>query len=89
MVIFHLYVLQMRGMAFGISLRMKTIKHLSSSERKHYLKCSCGDYFDMRDLQEVVNHLHLLKNIEAGYSHSVRLDEPVAYSKKKRKIGLN
>jgi hypothetical protein len=69
---------------------MKSIKDLPLVERRHFMKCSCGHYFDMRDLNDVIRHLHKTKAKASGasFSHSVKVGEPVAYKKKKR-IGLN
>lgn len=37
------------------------------------MKCDCGEYFNMRDLQQVFDHLHPLKmpRAECGYSCKV------------------
>jgi len=55
------------------------------------MKCECGHYFDMRDLEDVFKHLHKLQaSLPATtYSHSVKVGEPIAYTKKKKKIDLN
>ena len=37
---------------------MKYSKWLPQSERRHFMKCRCGEYFDMRDELDVKNHLH-------------------------------
>jgi hypothetical protein len=68
---------------------MKSIDHLSSDEQKHYIKCDCGAYFDMRDLAAVLKHLHLSFTEGPGWSYSVKLGEPAAYSSTKRKMDLN
>ena len=70
---------------------MDSIKLFSPEERRHFMKCECGQYFDMRDLKDVMKHLHktaeLIKNAE--YSHSVKVGEPHIYTKKKQKITIN
>jgi hypothetical protein len=69
---------------------MKSIKDLPLTERRHFMKCRCGHYFDMRDLNDVFKHLHKTKAkaAEINFSHSVKVGEPIAYKKKKR-IDLN
>jgi hypothetical protein len=67
---------------------MKSIRHLSKEEQKHFIQCDCGAYIDMRNLSEVFKHLHA--NLpEPEWNHSVRKDEPVAYLKSGKKIDLN
>ena len=67
---------------------MKSIQHLSPEEQQHFILCSCGTYFDMRNLSEVFKHLHA--NIpEPEWSHSIKKDEPVAFLKSGEKIDLN
>jgi|GEM_PF-1355513 len=71
---------------------MKYNKDLPLSEKRHFMKCECGEYFDMRDLEDVVNHLHKYKEasrLQVPYTHAVRVGEPVAYTKRRKKIGLN
>lgn len=67
---------------------MKSIDHLSSDERQHYILCDCGEYMDMRDLSDVFHHLHS-DLPQPQWSHSVKVGEPVAYSKDNKKLGLN
>jgi hypothetical protein len=70
---------------------MKTRKLISKTERHHFMKCECGDYFDMRDLKEVMKHFHKSNALSeaADYSHSVKIGEPHLYSKNKNKITIN
>jgi hypothetical protein len=70
---------------------MKSLKFIAPHERHHYMKCECGHYFDMRDLNDVVRHLHKMQNAIPGnsYSHSVKLGQPVAYTSNKKKLDLN
>jgi len=67
---------------------MKSIRHLSPEEQKHFVLCDCGEYFDMRDLSEVFNHFHA--NLpEPEWSYSIKKDEAVAYFKSGKRIDLN
>ena len=71
-------------------MKPEVMKYISLAERRHYMKCpDCGGYFDMRDLQDVFNHFHKSASIEADYTHSVRIGEPIEYSKRKRRNNLN
>ena len=41
------------------------------------MKCpDCGNYFDMRDLEDVFNHFHKSNQVLV-YSRSVKVGEPV------------
>ena len=44
----------------------------------------CGNYFDTRDLEDVFNHFHKSNKVLVEYSHSVRIGEPIAYTKSKK-----
>lgn len=70
---------------------MKTLKGIPKSQRHHYMKCSCGSYFDMRDLKDVMKHLHKSDALIAAteYSHSIKVGEPHIYTKTKKKITIN
>lgn len=68
---------------------MKSINHLHTEEQKHFIKCDCGEYIDMRDLSEVFTHLHASTVAEPEWSYAVRVGEPAAYSRTSRKIDLN
>jgi hypothetical protein len=32
---------------------MTDIQHLSGDEQLHFIKCDCGEYIDMRNLQQI------------------------------------
>jgi hypothetical protein len=68
---------------------MKSIDHLHPEEQKHFIQCDCGEYFDMRNLAEVVNHFHSTKFPEPEWTYSVRIGEPVAHLKNQKTIDLN
>jgi len=68
---------------------MKSIEQLSSEEQTHFIQCSCGDYIDMRNLQEVFHHQHLKINSKIAWDYSVKIGEPVAYTKEGLQIKLN
>jgi len=69
---------------------MKNIEALSREEQKHYIQCDCGEYLDMRDLVEVLNHQHWMKPVAAtNYDYSIKVGEPMAYTRKGQKIKLN
>jgi hypothetical protein len=71
-------------------MKPEIFKYLDLEERRHYMKCpDCGDYFDMRDLQQVFNHFHKSAYVRANYSHSIKVGEPIAYTKNKKKLDLN
>ena len=67
---------------------MKTLKDLVEEEKRHYMKCRCGEYFDMRNLEDVFAHLHSGNLPKAEYSYSVKVGEPVAYLTRNRRIIL-
>ena len=68
---------------------MKNIDHLPQEEREHYILCDCGTYIDMRDLSDVINHLHIMNIAEADWSYSIRKGEPAAYPRKGKRVHLN
>jgi hypothetical protein len=70
---------------------MKTLKSIPKTERNHFMKCQCGEYYDMRDLKDVMKHFHKSQALvdSAEYSHSIKLGEPHVYTKSKRKITVN
>jgi hypothetical protein len=71
-------------------MKPEGMKYLRPGEKKHYMKCpDCGEYFDMRDLQDVFNHFHKSAAVKAEYTHSIRVGEPVVYTKEKKKLDLN
>ena len=66
------------------------LQYLSLKERRHFMKCpDCGNYFDMRDLEDVFNHFHKSNELLAEYSQSIIVGEPMAYTKSKQNIDLN
>jgi len=69
---------------------MKYSEDLPKVEKRHFMKCECGQYFDMRDLEDVFNHLHKYngEQVPVHYTHSVKVGEPVAYTTKGKRIGL-
>ena len=68
---------------------MKYNKNLPLDEKRHFMKCSCGEYFDMRDLNDVMAHFHKsCPKPQIDYSHSIKVGEPFVYANNK-KIGLN
>jgi hypothetical protein len=70
---------------------MKTLKYIATHERHHYMKCECGHYFDMRDLNDVARHLHKMQALipENSFSHAIKVGEPIAYTRRKKKLDLN
>jgi uncharacterized C2H2 Zn-finger protein len=70
---------------------MKTLKSIPVTQRNHFMKCECGEYFDMRNLKDVMRHFHKSKDLaqSANYSHSIKVGEPHIYTKSKRKITIN
>ena len=37
---------------------------IAQTESDHFMKCpGCGEWFDMRDLGEVIEHMHELRSI--------------------------
>ena len=53
-------------------MKPEIIKYISAKERSHYMKrTDCGDYFDMRDVQQVFDHFHKSAAMNAGYSESI------------------
>ena len=68
---------------------MKSIDHLPEEEQKHFIQCDCGEYVDMRDLSSVFHHLHAANLPAPEWKYSVRAGEPLAYSRTKKRWGLN
>lgn len=70
---------------------MKTLRSIPRTERHHYMKCECGEYFDMRDLKDVMQHLHKSHELinAADYTHSIKVGEPHIHTKSKTKITIN
>ena len=70
---------------------MKTLRTIPKSQRGHFMKCECGEYFDMRDLKDVMKHFHKSQALveAAEYSYSIKTGEPYAYTKGKKRITIN
>ena len=68
---------------------MKDIQHLSGEECLHFIKCQCGEYIDMRNLQEVFEHQHQQITPDADWDYSIKKGEAIAYTKNGRSIKLN
>jgi hypothetical protein len=68
---------------------MKSIQHLRQDEQKHFIKCDCGDYIDMRALDEVLKHQHWINTPDSEWKFSVRIGKPLAHAKDGSKIKLN
>jgi hypothetical protein len=69
---------------------MKSIAHLSKEEQLHFIRCHCGKYIDMRNLQEVFDHQHWPEpNIKAMWRYSIKTGKPTAYTKDGQQIELN
>ena len=68
---------------------MKDISHLAPGEQNHFIKCDCGEYIDMRDLGEVMSHQHWIEAPKTHWDYSVKIGEPVAYSKTGERLELN
>jgi hypothetical protein len=69
---------------------MKDISHILEEERLHYVKCrTCGNYFDCRNLSEVLDHTYENNRLNSDFTFSRRLPEPVEYLKGKIKIPQN
>jgi hypothetical protein len=68
---------------------MKSIQHLSEDERRHFMFCPCGSYFDMRDLAQVFAHLHDARLPQPQWSYSVRKGEAQAHTPDGGRLDLN
>ena len=68
---------------------MNNIQDLSKQEQMHFIKCDCGEYIDMRNLGEVMEHQHWAKNSKPEWDYSIRIGEPIAYTSDGKKIKLN
>jgi hypothetical protein len=70
-------------------MKPEIMKYLPIAERRHFMKCpDCGNYFDMRDLQDVFNHFHKSNRMLAIYSHSKKVGEQISCANQKA-IHLN
>jgi hypothetical protein len=68
---------------------MKSISHLREEEKKHFILCNCGSYYDMRDLGQVFNHFHSSQPLHVEWQYSIRKGESVCYTKRGKRIELN
>ena len=68
---------------------MKNIDFNNEQEQNHFIKCNCGQYIDMRNLEEVLRHQHEMKLPETDWSYSIKVGEPFAYTKGGIRIKLN
>jgi hypothetical protein len=68
---------------------MKNITHLTPGEQDHFIRCDCGEYIDMRDLGEVMSHQHWMDTQQPNWDYSVKIGEPVAYTKGGETLKLN
>jgi hypothetical protein len=68
---------------------VKSLKTIPESEKHYFVKCEeCNEYFDCRDLNQVVSHLHE-DNIHLTYTSSRKVPEPFVYLKGKVLIDQN
>ena len=67
---------------------MKSLKKIPLDQHKHFAKCKCGQYFDMRDLSDVLSHEHQ-NNQSVTFSLGKRMGEAVQYSKNKKRLTFN
>lgn len=75
---------------FWVEESMKYHPSLPLAEKRHFMKCSCGQHFDMRDLNDVLDHLHeYQEKLKTVFSHSVRVGEPTAFTRGGGKMDLN
>jgi hypothetical protein len=66
-------------------MKPEIFKYIPREERRHFMKCpDCGEYFDMRDLQDVFNHFHKSAEVSREYSFCVRVGEPIVYIRNKK-----
>jgi len=70
---------------------MNSLREIPKAERHHFMKCQCGEYFDMRDLKDVMKHFHKSQALvdNAEYTHTIKVGEPQVYTKSKIKIIIN
>jgi hypothetical protein len=68
---------------------MRTIQHLPKEEKEHYILCNCGEYIDMRNLNEVFGHCHEGNLPQPQWSHAIKKGSPVAYTSTGKKLDLN
>lgn len=68
---------------------MTNISHLQEHERVHYIRCHCGHFIDMRDLENVFSHQHEWNLPAIEWKYAVRKGQAFAYTKSKLKKGLN
>ncbi|HEU0065579.1 MAG TPA: hypothetical protein VFQ58_11120 [Flavisolibacter sp.] len=68
---------------------MKSIGHLGEEEKKHFILCNCGSYYDMRDLGQVLDHFHAVQPVNVEWTYSTRKGESLCYTKSGKRIGLN
>ena len=62
---------------------MKSIDHLPGTEREHYNFCpDCQLWFDMRDLEQVMDHFHFSGKIPVEWSGANQPGSTVFYSNK-------
>jgi hypothetical protein len=68
---------------------MKSIEHLNKEEQVHFIQCDCGEYIDVRSLQEVFDHQHWAITPKITWSYSIKKGEAIAYTKDSGQIKLN
>lgn len=68
---------------------MKSIEHLDKEEQNHFIRCKCGHYYDMRDLGQVIEHMHEENIPEPDWAYSIKKGESVCYTATGKKIDLN
>jgi hypothetical protein len=60
---------------------VKNLEQIPESEKHYYVKCEvCNDYFDCRNLNEVVVHLHE-EYLDSTFTSSRKVPEPFVYLK--------
>ncbi len=70
--------------------KVYTLDKVPEHERHHYAKCiECFEYFDCRDLSQVVEHMHDNQAVDSSWNSSKKVNEPVEYLKGSIQIDCN
>jgi hypothetical protein len=68
---------------------MHNINHLAPDERVHFILCDCGNYVDMRNLEQVFLHQHDMDLPAINWQFAVKVGDPQMHCKNQTKKYLN
>lgn len=74
---------------YCFNLQMQHIDHLPPEEKHYFIRCSCGEYVDQRNLSEISNHLHSKIREHRNWIDATHTCDPAAFPIPGKRMDLN